>query len=124
MDVLCTQHPNDQFARSTKEDQMTVIVTAVFHPKAGKQAELVEAMRTGIEAVHQEEGCELYAIHDAEDGTVTMLEKWSSVEALDTHGKGAAVRQLLSAISHLIEDSPVVTRMSPIPMGTSKQGVL
>ncbi len=103
---------------------MTVIVTAVFHPKAGKKAELVEAMRTGIEAVHQEEGCELYAIHDAEDGTVTMLEKWSSVEALDTHGKGAAVRQLLSAITHLIEDSPVVTRMSPIPMGTSKQGVL
>ena len=54
---------------------MTVIVTAVFYPKPGKKQELAEAMRRGIEAVHTEDGCELYAIHDAEDGTITMIEK-------------------------------------------------
>ena len=50
---------------------MTVVVTAVFQPKDGKQKELAEAMRRGIEAVHTEQGCELYAIHEAEDGTIT-----------------------------------------------------
>ncbi|TLP96781.1 antibiotic biosynthesis monooxygenase [Nesterenkonia salmonea] len=103
---------------------MTVVVTAVFQPKEGKKAELVEAMRRGIEAVHQEDGCELYAIHDAEDGTVTMLEKWTSVEALDTHGEGEPVRQLLADITDLIDGVPVVTRMTPIPMGADKQGAL
>mgnify|MGYP002651490304 CR=1 FL=1 len=32
---------------------------------------MTDAMRRGIEAVHTESGCELYSIHDAEDGTVT-----------------------------------------------------
>ena len=63
-----------------------VVVTAIFYPKPGKKQELAEAMHRGIAAVHGENGCELYAIHDAEDGTITMIEKWSSVEALDTHG--------------------------------------
>lgn len=103
---------------------MTVVVTAVFQPKDGKKSELVEAMRRGIEAVHQEDGCELYAIHDAEDGTVTMLEKWASAEALDTHGRGEAVGLLLADITDLIEGPPVVTRMSPLPMGGEKQGAL
>lgn len=65
-----------------------VIVTAVFHPKDGKKQEIADAMRRGIEAVHTESGCELYSIHDAEDGTVTMIEKWSSAEELDAHGEG------------------------------------
>src|SRR5699024_8731971 len=73
---------------------MTVVVTAVFHPKPGKQQELAEAMRRGIAAVHTEDGCELYAIHDAEDGTITMIEKWSSAEALDAHGDGDEVKIL------------------------------
>src|SRR5699024_12227032 len=56
----------------TRGDPMTVVVTAVFHPKPGKQQELAEAMRRGIAAVHTEDGCERYAIHDAEGGAITM----------------------------------------------------
>ena len=33
---------------------MTVVVTAVFHPKPGKKRELAEAMHRGIAAVHGE----------------------------------------------------------------------
>ena len=32
---------------------MTVVVTAVFYPKPGKKQELADAMRRGIEAVHE-----------------------------------------------------------------------
>lgn len=53
-----------------------------------------------------------------------MLEKWTSVEALDTHGEGEPVRQLLADITDLIDGVPVVTRMTPIPMGADKQGAL
>ena len=103
---------------------MTVVVTAVFQPKPGKQKELAEAMRRGIEAVHTEKGCELYAIHDAEDGTVTMIEKWTTVEDLDVHGAGAAVETLNADIGELIEKPTLVTRMTPIAAGTESQGLL
>ncbi len=103
---------------------MTVVVTAVFHPKPGKQQELAEAMRRGIAAVHTEDGCELYAIHDAEDGTITMIEKWSSAEALDTHGDSDEVKILREDVADLLEKPATVTRMTPIPAGTEAQGQL
>lgn len=103
---------------------MTVVVTAVFHPKPGKQQELAEAMRRGIAAVHTEDGCELYAIHDAEDGTITMVEKWSSAEALDTHGDSDEVKILREDVADLLEKPATVTRMTPIPAGTEAQGQL
>ena len=103
---------------------MTVIVTAVFQPKPGKQQELAEAMRRGIAAVHTEDGCELYAIHDAEDGTITMIEKWSSAEALDAHGDGDEVKILREDVADLVEKPATVTRMTPIPAGTEAQGQL
>ena len=71
---------------------MPVVVTAVFRPTPGRKDDLVEALRTTMPAVHAERGCLLYAIHDAEDGTITMIEKWDSAEDLDAHGSGPAVR--------------------------------
>jgi len=103
---------------------MTVVVTAVFYPKAGKKQELAEAMQRGIAAVHEEKGCELYAIHDAEDGTITMLEKWTTVEDLDVHGAGDPVKILNEDIADLIEKPTLVTRMTAIPAGTEAQGLL
>jgi len=103
---------------------MKVIVTAVFHPVAGRSAELATAMRAGIEAVHAEPGCELYAIHDAEDGTITMIEKWASRADLDAHAKGSAAATLLTSIEGLIAAPTVVTLMAPIPMGEPERGAL
>ncbi|WOP18145.1 putative quinol monooxygenase [Raineyella sp. LH-20] len=104
---------------------MTVVVTAVFHPLPGRKDDLVAAMQTGIEAVHREDdGCQLYAIHDAEDGTITMIEKWSSPEALAAHARGAAVGILNGDVEALLASPTVVTRMTPIPRGTDAQGRL
>ncbi|WP_374954263.1 antibiotic biosynthesis monooxygenase [Rathayibacter sp. AY1A7] len=79
--------------------------------------------RRGIE-VHEEEGCELYAIHDSPDGTIVMLEKWTSGDLLDAHGAGEPVVRLNAAIRGLVAQPPVVTRLVPIPAGTSQQGEL
>ncbi len=53
-----------------------------------------------------------------------MIEKWSSVEALDAHGEGEPVKALLADIEELVEGGPTVTRMYPIPRGTQEQGAL
>jgi quinol monooxygenase YgiN len=103
---------------------MTVVVTAVFHPTDGKKEELVKALQATIPAVHEEDGCLLYAIHDADDGTITMIEKWTSPELLATHAKGPAVEALDAAVGPLIDSPTTVTTMTPINAGTDAQGTL
>ncbi|KTS08936.1 putative quinol monooxygenase [Microbacterium testaceum] len=96
-----------------------VVVTAVFTPAEGHDHELRSALAGALPAVHAEEGCLLYAIHDADDGSITMIEKWTSREALDAHAAGPAVVALNEAISGHVAHPPVVTTMTAIPVGGS-----
>ena len=101
-----------------------VVVTAYFRPKPGQHDQVVEVLRPSIAAVHEEPGCELYDIHDAPDGTIVMIEKWSSVEDLDDHGSGEAVRAQTAALEGLLTSPVEVTRLVPLPAGTNEQGQL
>jgi quinol monooxygenase YgiN len=103
---------------------VTVVVTAVFHPAEGRTAELVDALRATIPAVHEERGCRLYAIHDAEDGTITMIEKWDTRESLAAHAAGPAVKALQAAVADLVARPTTVTTMTPLPAGTTEHGEL
>ncbi|MFV0251798.1 MAG: putative quinol monooxygenase [Beutenbergiaceae bacterium] len=101
-----------------------VVVTAVFQPKEGAREALKDAIVAGIPAVHDEPGCELYSIHDAEDGTLVMLEKWTSAQDLQAHSEGSAVAALTELIGPHMAAPPVVTTMVAIPAGTQQQGQL
>lgn len=103
---------------------MTVVVTAVFHPAPGRTADLIEALRATIPAVHDEPGCRLYAIHDADDGTITMIEKWEDRETLTAHAAGPAVEALDAAVADLIAKPTTVTTMTPLPAGSTGRGEL
>ena len=74
--------------------------------------------------MHQEDGCRLYAIHDVDDGTITMIEKWDSREALAAHNTGPAIKALQVAVADLISQPTTVTTMTPLPAGTAERGVL
>ena len=102
---------------------MPVVVTAVFRPVAGRRDELVEALRSTIPGVHDEQGCLLYAIHEADDGTITMIEKWESAADLEAHASGEAVKPLQAATAELLAEPVRVVTMEPIPVGGSA-GVL
>ena len=82
----------------------------------------MEALRPAIAAVHEEPGCQLYAIHDAPDGTIVMIEKWTSVGDLDDHGAGEAVRALNGSLQGLLASPTEVTRLVPLPAGSEDQG--
>ena len=101
-----------------------VVVTAIFTPAEGQRDALVAALSPAIAEVHGEDGCELYAIHDSPDGTIVMLEKWTTADLLDAHGAGEAVARLNASIEGLVARPPVVTRLVPIPAGTAEQGAL
>ncbi len=101
-----------------------VVVTAVFTPKDGALDDLVDLLSVAIAEVHGEEGCLLYAIHRDPAGKLVMIEKWSSVELLDTHGSSPAVTRLGGDAAGLLAGPVVVTRLVPIPAGTTEQGQL
>ncbi|MGX1159467.1 quinol monooxygenase YgiN [Arthrobacter sp. SLBN-100] len=103
---------------------MPVVVTAIFTPKEGAFDQVVKALTPAIAEVHEEEGCLLYAIHEAPNGQIVMIEKWESAELLDAHGAGGAVKRLNASLDGLLEVPVEVTRLAPIPAGTGHQGVL
>lgn len=103
---------------------MPVVVTAYFRPAPGQHERVVEALRPAIAAVHEEPGCELYAIHDAPDGTIVMIEKWTSTPELDDHGRGEAVQALNASLEGLLASPVEVTRLVAVPAGTEEQGQL
>lgn len=78
----------------------------------------------GIGEVHQEPGCQLYAIHEAPNGQIVMIEKWDSSELLDAHGDGAAVERLNASLEGLLEQPVEVSRLVPIAAGIAHRGLL
>ena len=103
---------------------MTIIVTAAFTPKDGTYDQVVAALSPAIAEVHEEPGCQLYAIHESPNGQIMMIEKWESAELLDAHGTGDAVKRLNASLEGLLAEPVEVTRMVPIPAGTAHQGAL
>ncbi|WP_341952668.1 putative quinol monooxygenase [Salinibacterium sp. TMP30] len=101
-----------------------VIVTAVFHFRPESRDVVLAALRPAIAGVHDERGCELYAIHEAADGSLVMIEKWGSVELLDAHGSSPAVAALVAEIGEHLTAPVDVTRLTAIPMGTPAKGTL
>ena len=63
---------------------MPVVVVATMKAKPESVDAVRDACKQAIEAVHQEPGCELYALHEA-DGTFVFVEQWADADALKAH---------------------------------------
>lgn len=103
---------------------MTVNVVAIFHPLDGHREQVLEALREAIPLVHDEAGCELYAITEAPDGRLVMIESWTSTAELDAHGDGDPVRVLVAALDGHLAQPVEVIRLQPLPMGDPAKGAL
>lgn len=101
-----------------------VVVTAVFRPLPGRREEAKAAFEGVLAGVHAEEGCLLYALHDAADGTLVLLEKWESQELLDAHSVGEPVQRLRAAVGGLLEGPADVVTMTPLPSGDPVKGAV
>jgi len=101
-----------------------IVVTAVFVPAPGQFDAVHAALLPAIAAVHEEEGCLLYAIHRAPDDSIVMIEKWDSAALLDAHGAGDAVAALNASLEGKLARPVEVTRLEPLPAGTDLQGTL
>jgi quinol monooxygenase YgiN len=103
---------------------MSIVLVATIVPVPEHRAEVIAAFEAVITRVHAEDvGCELYALHEADDRLV-MIEKWASQDALDAHGKGTALRELNKTLAGKVAGAPDLRVLRPHPAGTTEQGAL
>jgi quinol monooxygenase YgiN len=103
---------------------MPVIVVATITPKPGYRDEVLAALKDAVAQVHSEDGCELYALHQDDDRFV-MIERWTSPEALRTHGaESPGLRRLNQALNGKLQGPLDVVRLQPVPAGDDAKGRL
>ncbi|WAC66876.1 antibiotic biosynthesis monooxygenase [Agrococcus sp. SL85] len=101
-----------------------LVVIAVFRPAEGAREQVLAALERAIPRVHEEAGCNLYAIQEAPGGVIWMVEHWDSAALLDAHGAGEPVADLNAALDGLLVAPVEVIRLTPIPIGDPHKGAV
>jgi quinol monooxygenase YgiN len=84
---------------------------------------LEAVLRDVIPAVHEEDGCELYALQRGTDRLV-VLEKWRDADALGAHGSGENIQALGARLTGLVQGQPDVQVLEAIPIGDTDKGAV
>lgn len=100
------------------------VVVAVIRPKPGFLEDVRRILADVAPRVHEEVGCELYALHESVSGELVFVEKWSSREAWQEHMDGALVAEIGERAGHLFASPPEVYELYGVPAGTPHQGTL
>jgi quinol monooxygenase YgiN len=93
-----------------------IVVTATLTPKQGETERVLHLLQSGTPAVHEEDGCLLYALHTDEAGHVVILEKWRDSHSLEAHARGGAVARNDASIDGLLAEETVVTKLIAFPL--------
>ena len=102
---------------------MSIVVVATVVPQPEHRDGVIAAYTETIPKVHAEDGCELYALNQAED-RLMMIEKWASREALGAHNQGAALAELRSRLAGKIAGPAEVIVLAAVPAGNPAMGQL
>ena len=100
---------------------MSILVVATISPKPGRADAVREAFTAAIPKVHQEPGCELYALHEDGYGFV-MIERWATQDDLKAHGAGETFNQLSEAVKDDLSEPLGVRLLTPVPAGDPAKG--
>jgi quinol monooxygenase YgiN len=103
---------------------MPLVVVATMKAKPESVEAVREAGKKAVELVHQEPGCELYSLHEADDGTFIFVEQWADAEALQTHGGAPAVAEFFGTVGTLLDGAPDVKVLKTVGAGDPAKGQL
>ncbi|RBY74437.1 antibiotic biosynthesis monooxygenase [Geodermatophilus sp. TF02-6] len=102
---------------------MSVVVVATITPQPEHADAVREALVSAIPAVHDEPGCELYALHEA-DGALVVIERWASPEALQEHMQAQAFAELGRQLEGRMTGPAEIRVLTAVPAGDSAKGAL
>lgn len=99
------------------------VIVATITPKPDKFDEVAEVLTRLIPEVHNEDGCELYALHRGKDRFV-FVEKWRDMAALGAHGGSPNLKALNEGLEGLVTGSLDVQVLEAVPAGDPDKGAL
>jgi quinol monooxygenase YgiN len=102
---------------------VSVVVVATITPKPDQVDAVREAILAAVPKVHDEPGCELYALHEG-SGAFVMVERWESLAALEAHGSAEALTVLGGELAGRLQGAPDVRRLSAVPAGDPGKGAV
>lgn len=102
---------------------MPVVVVAILPVKPESMDIVREACKRAIAAVHEEPGCDLYALHET-DGTFVFVEQWADADALKTHSTAPAVTAMFGEIGEHLAGAPDIKMLQAVPAGDPAKGSL
>lgn len=102
---------------------MPVVVVASLTAKPESVDTVREVCQRTVDAVHQEPGCELYALHES-DGTFVFVEQWADADALKTHSTAPAVTSMFGELGPHLEGAPDMKMLTPVAGGDPSKGKL
>lgn len=102
---------------------MPVVVVAAFTVKPESVDTVREAATRAIAAVHDEPGCELYALHEGENAFV-FVEQWADADALKAHSTAPAITALFGEIGAHLDGAPDIKLLQAVPAGDPAKGSL
>ncbi|MBP2452989.1 putative quinol monooxygenase [Mycolicibacterium lutetiense] len=102
---------------------MPVVVVATMKAKPESVDAVREACTNAIAAVHDEPGCQLYSLHEA-DGTFVFVEQWADADALKAHSTAPAIGTLFGSIGELLDGAPDIKMLQPVVAGDPAKGQL
>src|SRR5262249_31663605 len=92
------------------------VVVATMTAKPESVDTVREILTRTVKDVHNEPGCQLYALHESGD-TFVFVEQWADADALKAHGTAPAVTTMFSdAGDHLI-GAPDIKILAPVVAG-------
>lgn len=104
---------------------MSIVIVATITPKPDCRDDIIAALEKAEEAVHgTEDGCLLYAMHEAADGSLVMIEKYADQAAFEAHGTGAGLKALIGDLTGKLASPMDVKILTPHPAGHPDKGVL
>jgi quinol monooxygenase YgiN len=103
---------------------VSVVVVATITPQPEHAQAVRDAVLAAVPQVHAEEGCERYALHEARDGSLVMIEQWAGPGTLAAHGEGEPFTELSEQLEGKLAGAPQLQVLTAVPTGDQAKGAL
>ena len=100
------------------------VVLATFSPHPEHYDAVKDVLLAVIPDVHQEPGCELYALHEETAGRLVLIEKWATRELWQDHLTLDTVARIRAGVEGRLAKETEVLELYGTPSGDTTKGSL
>jgi quinol monooxygenase YgiN len=102
---------------------MPVVVVATMTVKPESVDAVREILSRAVKDVHDEPGCQLYALHESGE-TFVFIEQWADADALQAHSTAPAFTALFKDVGDHLAGAPDIKMLTPVVAGDPDKGQL